>query len=163
MNPPAAPTPRPVPLALVRYALPATLIIAGFAILFLAPSSTRWDGWAMSVGGGLAVLLLNVLIRIGTNGDRDRDAEEAARDYLTTHGHWPDEQSTTAPTVPARTAQPAATRLEHGHEPTGSPRRRAKRPPPPQPTANAPAPDRAGLKHAHNGIGDRWAGTEDER
>jgi hypothetical protein len=137
MNPPAAPKPRPVPLALVRYALPATLIIAGFAILFLAPSSTRWDGWAMSVGGGLAVLLLNVLIRIGTNGDRDRVAEEAARDYLTTHGHWPDEQiPTTAPTVKARTAQPAATRLEHRHTTpsTGS------HPSPTQATRKAPTP-----------------------
>ena len=37
------------------------------------------------------MLLLNVLFRMGAEGDRERQAEEAARDYYTKHGHWPDE------------------------------------------------------------------------
>ena len=41
----------------------------------------------MCVGAGLAVLLLNSLFRLGIEGDK----EVAARDYLTEHGHWPDE------------------------------------------------------------------------
>lgn len=45
----------------------------------------------MSVGSGLSVLLLNWLFRFGVKGDEEREAEEAARDYLTELGHWPDE------------------------------------------------------------------------
>jgi len=75
----------------VRYGLPALLVVAGFVILLVADGSVRWDGWAMCVGAGLALLLLNVLFRYGARGDEERDEEEAARDYLATHGHWPDE------------------------------------------------------------------------
>ena len=48
----------------------------------------------MCVGAGLALLLLNLLFRIGAEGDRERDDEQAAREYLATHGHWPDEKPT---------------------------------------------------------------------
>lgn len=75
----------------VRYVLPAVLILAGFVLLAVGSSSNRWDGFAMCVGAGLAVLLLNAFIRIGAKGDRERDREEAARAYLAEHGHWPDE------------------------------------------------------------------------
>ena len=47
---------------------------------------------ALLFGAGLALLLLNVLFRFGATGDRERDEEEAARDYLSEHGHWPDEK-----------------------------------------------------------------------
>ena len=79
-------------LTTVRYVIPAVLVIAGFVILFVADDSLRWDGWAMCVGAGLALLLLNVLYRYGAQGDRERDAEEAAREYFAKHGRWPDEQ-----------------------------------------------------------------------
>jgi hypothetical protein len=79
-------------MAFVRYGLPAALILAGFVILFVAEGHMRWEGWSMCVGAGLAVLLLNVLFRMGAEGDRERQAEEAARDYYTKHGHWPDEK-----------------------------------------------------------------------
>ena len=45
----------------------------------------------MCVGAGLALLLLNVLFRYGAKGDRERDQEEAAREYFGKHGRWPDE------------------------------------------------------------------------
>ena len=35
----------------------------------------------MCVGAGLALLLLNVLYRYGASGDRERDAEDEAREY----------------------------------------------------------------------------------
>jgi hypothetical protein len=76
---------------LVRYVLPAVLILAGFVLLAVGSESNRYDGFAMCVGAGLAVLLLNVFIRIGAKGDRERDREEAAREYFAKHGHWPDE------------------------------------------------------------------------
>ena len=75
----------------LRYGVPAALVVAGFVILFTVSGSIRWDGWAMCVGAGLAVLLLNVLFRFGAKGDEERDAEERAREYLAEHGHWPDE------------------------------------------------------------------------
>jgi hypothetical protein len=78
-------------VAFLRYGLPAVLVLAGFVILFAVDGSARWDGFAMCVGSGLAVLLLNQLFRFGAKGDEERDAELAARDYFTKHGHWPDE------------------------------------------------------------------------
>jgi hypothetical protein len=78
-------------LLAIRYGLPAALIVAGFAILILAEGSVRWDGFAMCVGAGLSVLLLNLLFRLGAHGDRERDAEEAAREHFARHGRWPDE------------------------------------------------------------------------
>ena len=79
-------------LRFVRYGLPVLLVIAGFVLLIAAPDSTRYEGFAMCVGAGLSVLLLNWLFRVGATGDRERDDEEAARDYLSEHGHWPDEK-----------------------------------------------------------------------
>jgi hypothetical protein len=77
-------------LRIIRYGLPAALILAGFVILIVVGGNIRWDGWAMCVGSGLAVLLLNALFRIGAKGDEERAQEEAAREYLAKHGHWPD-------------------------------------------------------------------------
>ena len=77
----------------LRYGLPAVLVVAGFVILFVADDSLRWDGWAMCVGAGLAILLMNVLFRYGSKGDRERDAEVAAREYYAKHGRWPDDHS----------------------------------------------------------------------
>ena len=79
-------------LSFVRYGLPALLVLAGFVLLVAAPDSTRYEGFSMCVGAGLALLLLNVLFRMGATGDRERDREQAARDYLDEHGHWPDEK-----------------------------------------------------------------------
>jgi hypothetical protein len=81
------------PLHILRYGLPLALIAAGFVILFVGNDTLRWEGWSMCVGSGLALLLLNWLFRLGARGDAERDAEQAARDYLGTHGHWPDEQN----------------------------------------------------------------------
>jgi hypothetical protein len=79
-------------LRIVRYGLPAGLVLTGFVLLFAAPDSSRYEGFSMCVGAGLALLLLNVLFRIGARGDEERDREAAAREYLATHGHWPDEK-----------------------------------------------------------------------
>jgi hypothetical protein len=81
----------PMGLTTIRYGLPAVLVVIGFVILFVADDSLKWDGWAMCVGAGLALLLLNVLFRYGAKGDHERDAEEAAREYFGKHGRWPDE------------------------------------------------------------------------
>jgi hypothetical protein len=77
----------------LRYGLPAVLVLAGFVLLFVADGTTRWDGFAMCVGAGLSVLLLNMLFRFGAKGDEEREAEEQAREYFARHGRWPDEEA----------------------------------------------------------------------
>ena len=47
--------------------------------------------WAGFTGAGLAILLIGALVRIGTEGHRERDREEEARAYFSEHGRWPDE------------------------------------------------------------------------
>jgi hypothetical protein len=76
----------------LRYGLPAVLVLAGFVVLFVADEGNKWDGFAMCVGAGLAVLLMNVLFRLGAKGDEERQAESDAREYLAKHGRWPDEE-----------------------------------------------------------------------
>jgi hypothetical protein len=75
----------------LRYGLPALLIVIGFVLLFTVEGSLRWEGWAMCVGSGLAILLMNVLFRFGSRGDDERLRETAAREYFAEHGRWPDE------------------------------------------------------------------------
>jgi hypothetical protein len=77
---------------LVRYVLPALVAVAGAVILVFNHSIDGLEGAAMFVGAAGAILLLNVLYRVGVSGDLERDEEAAARDYLDEHGHWPDEE-----------------------------------------------------------------------
>jgi uncharacterized membrane protein YccC len=79
-------------LRVVRYGLPAALVLAGFVLLIAAPDSTRYEGFAMCVGAGLALFLLNWLFRLGAAGDKEREQEDAAREYLAEHGRWPDDK-----------------------------------------------------------------------
>ncbi len=79
-------------LLALRYGLPAVLVLAGFVILFTVDGNLRWDGWAMCVGAGLAILLLNVLFRFGSRGDDERVQETAAREFYGKHGYWPDDE-----------------------------------------------------------------------
>ena len=76
----------------VRYLLPLLLFLAGVAMFAIEPNSIGLEGLAMATGAALSVLFLNWLFRAGVRGDRERDAEEAARDYYAKHGRWPDEQ-----------------------------------------------------------------------
>jgi hypothetical protein len=80
----------------IRYGLPAVLVLAGFAVLFIDDGATRFDGFAMFVGAGLSVALINVLFRFGAAGDREREEEERAREFFSEHGHWPDEAPPTS-------------------------------------------------------------------
>lgn len=79
-------------MVLVRYVLPAALILAGFVLLIVSPGSVGVEAWTMCVGAGLSVLLLNLLFRTGAKGDAEREREEAAREHYARHGHWPDER-----------------------------------------------------------------------
>jgi hypothetical protein len=92
-DPRVGPRRRPMTLLrVVRYGLPAGLVLAGFVLLIAAPDSTRYEGFAMCVGAGLALFLLNWLFRLGATGDKEREQEDAAREYLAEHGRWPDDK-----------------------------------------------------------------------
>jgi len=75
----------------VRFGIPVVLIVAGFVLLFTTEGTVKWDGFAMCIGAGLSVALINVLFRFGARGDEERQAEEDARAFFSEHGHWPDE------------------------------------------------------------------------
>jgi hypothetical protein len=83
----------------VRYGIGGVMIVAGIVMLIVAPAGLGVDGFAMAVGGGLAVLMINFLYRLGVAGDVERQREEQARAYFDEHGEWPED----APQRPGRT------------------------------------------------------------
>jgi hypothetical protein len=80
----------PITLNAVRYGIPAVLLIAGLVVSVVG-GSVGVAGGAMFISAATAVLLLNVLYRIGVEGDKARDREEEARHFFDEHGRWPDE------------------------------------------------------------------------
>ena len=82
---------RSIGLLVLRYGIGGVMVLAGIVMLIVDPSGLGVDGFAMAVGGGLSVLLINFLYRLGVSGDREREQEELARRYFDEHGEWPDE------------------------------------------------------------------------
>jgi hypothetical protein len=81
---------RPHPMTLfVRWILPVLICIGGIVAIIVSPDNA--EAGAMIIGAGLSVWLLNLLYRVGVTGDRDRQAEDRAREYFDRHGHWPDD------------------------------------------------------------------------
>jgi hypothetical protein len=80
----------------LRYVVPALVVLAGIVVMSLG-SEAEVEGGAGIVGAGLAIYAMNWLYRASVSGDRERDAEEAAREYLDRHGHWPDERADRSP------------------------------------------------------------------
>ncbi|HEX5224032.1 MAG TPA: hypothetical protein VFW29_02770 [Solirubrobacteraceae bacterium] len=77
-------------LPVLRYVLPGLVVLGGLIVMSLG-SDVDLEGGAGIVSAGGAVFLVNWLYRIGVTGDREREAEEEAREFLDRHGHWPDE------------------------------------------------------------------------
>jgi hypothetical protein len=73
----------------IRYILPGAVVLAGIVVMALG-SETDLEGGGGIVSAGLAIYLISWLFRAGTSGDREREAEDAAREYFDTHGRWPD-------------------------------------------------------------------------
>jgi hypothetical protein len=73
----------------IRYGIPLALLMASVIVTATAGNVGLAAG-ALFFSAASAVLLLNVLYRIGVEGDKERDREEAAREYFDKHGHWPD-------------------------------------------------------------------------
>ena len=78
-------------MLVLRYGIGGVMVLAGIVLLVINPGGSGVDAFAMAVGGGLSVLLINFLYRLGVSGDKEREAEEQARTYFDVHGVWPDE------------------------------------------------------------------------
>jgi hypothetical protein len=81
----------PRSLLVLRYGLGGAMVIAGIVLLVINLGGFGVDGFALGVGGGLSIIMINFLYRLGVSGDRERDDEEAARRFLERYGVWPDE------------------------------------------------------------------------
>jgi hypothetical protein len=76
-------------LRIVRYFLPASVVLGGLVFMAMG-SETDLEGGASVVSAGLAIYFINWLFRTGAAGEREREAEDAAREYFDRHGRWPD-------------------------------------------------------------------------
>jgi len=81
-------------MLVVRYGIPLVLFVAGVVV---AGTSGSLAAGALFISAATAVLLLNVLYRIGVQGDRERDREADARRFFDEHGRWPDEPESAVP------------------------------------------------------------------
>ena len=79
----------------IRYGIPLVLLIAGVVVTATAGGVGVAAG-ALFFSAASAVLLLNVLHRMGVEGDKERDREEDAREFFDKHGRWPDEPESAA-------------------------------------------------------------------
>jgi hypothetical protein len=93
----------------IRYVLPAIGVVAGLIVMALGGESDV-EGGAGIVGASLAIYAMNWLYRASVDGDRERDQEEAARDFYTQHGRWPDEIPAARSASGPGGAAPASTR-----------------------------------------------------
>lgn len=95
-------------MVLLRYVLPGAVIVAGLIVMALG-SDTDLEGGGGILSAGLAIFFINWLFRTGAAGERERDEEQAAREYFDRHGHWPDERPAAKPEAP-RVSEPSASR-----------------------------------------------------
>jgi hypothetical protein len=117
----------------VRIWLPLAIVAGGLiAIVATGGSLSGVEGGVAIIAAGISVWMLNVIFRVGVAGERERDAEDAARDFYAEHGYWPDEAPPEAPEpAPPPAADPhrRAPQPDHSHRPAGRPGAPARRPP----------------------------------
>jgi hypothetical protein len=87
-------TPTKLGMIALRYGLPIALVVAGVAAIIIGHASGKSPaaaGGVVLLGVALMVWMINWLFRMSLESNRDRDKEDAARDYFSEHGHWPGE------------------------------------------------------------------------
>ena len=79
-------------LNLTRVWLPVAIAVAGVVAIVVGHGT---NGTAAAGVGllivALTVWMINWMYRMSVDSNRERDREEAARDYFSEHGRWPDE------------------------------------------------------------------------
>jgi hypothetical protein len=108
-------------MTFVRYGIPLALVFTGIVMLFAADPSVKAEAWAGFTGAGIAVFLLNILFRIGVQGEAERDREVEARAYFDEHGRWPEDPPKDEPRRPR---QPPHRSAPAARRPAGRPPRR---------------------------------------
>jgi hypothetical protein len=121
-------------MSFVRVWLPLAIIAGGLIVIVATGGSeTGVEGGAGIIGAGASVWLLNVIFRVGVQGERERDAEDEARDFYDKHGYWPDEAP--PPGSSAGAAEPGDEPSDphrqppHHHRSSPGPGGAARRPP----------------------------------
>lgn len=106
----------------VRYGIGAIMVLGGIVVLVVSPAGLGADGFAMSVGGGLSVLLINYMYRLSVSSEMDRLQEEQARLYFDKHGDWPDDPPPKQRhwTLPAGVVTPESEQAEQAARNAGS-------------------------------------------
>src|SRR3954466_12144234 len=132
----------------VRVSLPVAIVAAGLiAIVATGGSLSGVEGGVAIIAAGISVWMLNVIFRVGVAGERERDAEDAARDFYAERGYWPDEApleaADPAPAPPGPPPAPAARppappAVRRPSAPSGRPPGRDGAPPAPPPIAFSP-------------------------
>ena len=80
-------------LAATRVWLPALIGVAGLALI-VAGHGLNDTAAAIGVAlviTALIVWMINWMFRMSLESNKDREHEEAAREYFSEHGRWPDE------------------------------------------------------------------------
>ena len=75
---------------IVRVWLPAAIALAGVVLLVVGGDAERGAGVVL-IGSALMVVLANLFLRLGLSSERDREDEEAGREFFARHGRWPDD------------------------------------------------------------------------
>jgi hypothetical protein len=87
-------------LAATRLWLPLAIAAAG-VVLIIAGEARSGSGLNDSLAGvgvaliitALIVWMVNWMFRLSVESNREREREEAAREFFSRHGRWPDEDS----------------------------------------------------------------------
>jgi hypothetical protein len=75
----------------VRVVLPVATAFVGLVFIVLGDEILRGAG-VFLIGVACLVVLANVFMQLGLQSEREREREEARREYLDKHGHWPGEK-----------------------------------------------------------------------
>ena len=88
-------------LRLARLALPILIAVAGGVLILVGHDNkslnVQHEGNSLSgIGVGLIIValmvwLINWMYRLSIQSNRDREREDAAREYFYEHGEWPDD------------------------------------------------------------------------
>jgi len=73
---------------LVRVVLPAATALVGVVLLVVGGDAAQGAGIVLIGVAGL-IALANALMRLGVQSERDREREEARREFFAEHGYWP--------------------------------------------------------------------------
>jgi hypothetical protein len=80
-------------LNITRVWLPVSVAVIGLVLCVVGHGKTTLAAVGVClILVALSVWLLNLMFRLSVQSNREREHEEAARDYFERYGHWPGEE-----------------------------------------------------------------------